>query len=212
MRQARGKGLGARKKEAGMDVAIRALEGPEVRAMAGQLAQLRMEVFAAWPYLYDGDAAYEEAYLREFIEAKGSVLIAALAGDRLVGAATASPMHAQKAEFRAPFEARGIGTQELFYFGESVLLADYRGQGIGHAFFDAREAAAREHGAHAATFAAVVRPEDHPDRPADYRPLDPFWRARGYAPVEGLVTELAWKDHREAQESAKPMQYWLRRF
>lgn len=195
-----------------MDVRIRALEGAEVRRSAARLAQLRIEVFAAWPYLYDGDAAYEEAYLQEFIEAEGSVLIAALAADRLVGAATASPMHAQKAQFRAPFEARGIATQALFYFGESVLLPEYRGQGIGHAFFDAREEAARLQGANAAAFAAVVRPIDHPDRPADYRPLDPFWRARGYAPLEGLVTQLAWKDHREVAESAKPMQYWLRRF
>ena len=33
---------------------------------------------------------------------------------------------------------------------------------------------------------------------------------RGYARVEGLATQLAWKEHGEAHESPKPMEYWIR--
>ena len=195
-----------------MSVDVRPLTGAEILAAIDDLAALRIAVFAAFPYLYDGDAAYEEDYLREFIAAPDGVLVAACDGARIVGAATASPMRAQKPEFRSPFEARGIATENLFYFGESVLLPEYRGQGIGHAFFDHREARARACGASAATFAAVIRPDDHPARPAGYVPLDAFWQGRGYAPVEGFVTELAWKEHGEAGESPKPMQYWMRKW
>ncbi len=193
-----------------MSVTVRPLTGAEISAAIADLAKLRIAVFAAWPYLYDGDPSYEADYLREFIAAPDAVLVAAFDGPRIVGAATASPMVAQKAEFRAPFEARGIATEALFYFGESVLLPGYRGQGIGHAFFDHREAQARACGATAATFAAVIRPDDHPARPADYVPLDGFWAKRGYAPVPGFVTQLAWQEHGEAAESPKPMQYWMR--
>jgi hypothetical protein len=42
------------------------------------------------------------------------VLVAAFDGDRVVGAATAAPMLHQKAEFRAPFEARGLDVARLF--------------------------------------------------------------------------------------------------
>ncbi len=195
-----------------MTIAVRPLTGAEIEAALGDLAQLRIAVFAAYPYLYDGDAAYEAEYLKEFVEAPDAVLVAAFDGQRIVGAATASPMWAQKAEFRAPFEQRGIETDRLFYFGESVLLPEYRGHGIGHAFFDHREAQARKCGATAATFAAVIRPADHPVRPQGYSPLDAFWTRRGYAPVPGFVTELAWKEHGEAEESPKPMQYWMRTF
>ncbi|MCC6925364.1 GNAT family N-acetyltransferase [Novosphingobium sp.] len=193
-----------------MSVTVRPLTGGEIAAAIDDLAALRIAVFAAFPYLYDGDIGYEADYLKHFAAAPDAVLVAAFAGARIVGAATASPMWAQKAEFRAPFEQRGIATDRLFYFGESVLLPEYRGQGIGHAFFDQREEQARRSGATAATFAAVIRPHDHPARPADYTPLDAFWRGRGYAPVDGFVTELAWKEHGEADESPKPMQYWLR--
>jgi GNAT superfamily N-acetyltransferase len=193
-----------------LTVAVRPLAGAEIAAAIGDLAALRIAVFAAYPYLYDGDAAYEAEYLKEFIAAPDAVLVAAFDGARIVGAATASPMWAQKDAFREPFESRGIDTSRLFYFGESVLLPEYRGHGIGHAFFDHREAQARSCGATAATFAAVIRPVDHPARPAGYVPLDAFWIKRGYAPFEGFVTELAWKEHGETDESVKPMQYWMR--
>jgi GNAT superfamily N-acetyltransferase len=150
--------------------------------------------------------------MREFAAAPDAVLVAAFDGDTIVGAATAAPMAHQKAEFRDPFAARGIDVARLFYFGESVLLPRYRGHGIGHAFFDHREAQARACGANAACFAAVIRPGDHPARPAAYAPLDPFWTRRGYAAVPGLVTELGWKDHGDADETLKPMQYWMRQW
>lgn len=195
-----------------MTIAVRPLGGGELAAALGDLARLRIAVFAEWPYLYDGDAAYEADYVKEFAAAPGAVLVAAFDGARIVGAATAAPMAHQKAEFRDPFAARGVDVARLFYFGESVLLPDYRGQGIGHAFFDHREAQARACGANAACFAAVIRPHDHPARPAGYHGHDVFWTKRGYAPVAGLITRLGWKDQGEAEESMKPMQYWMRQW
>ena len=194
-----------------MSVDVRPLTGGEIDAAIEDLARLRIEVFAAYPYLYDGDAAYEADYLREFVAAPDAVLVAAFDGTRIVGAATGAPMDASKQLFRAPFEQRGIDTATLFYFGESVLLPNYRGNGIGHAFFDHREAHARACGATAAHFAAVIRAEQHPDKPAGYVPLDGFWRKRGYAPLPGFITQLAWKEHGKDGESLKPMQYWLRK-
>ncbi len=193
-----------------MNLTVRPLTGAELAGALGTLADLRIAVFADWPYLYEGDAAYEADYLKEFAAAPDAVLVAAFDGARIVGAATAAPMAHQKAQFRNPFAARGYDIDRLFYFGESVLLPEYRGHGVGHAFFDHREARARACGANAACFAAVVRPSDHPARPAGYAPLDAFWTRRGYAPVPGLVTDLAWKDHGQAEETMKPMQYWLR--
>ena len=193
-----------------MTVTVRPLTGAEVGAALGDLAALRIAVFAAYPYLYEGDAAYEAEYLAEYAAAADAVLVAAFDGARIVGAATAAPMIHQKTEFREPFAQAGLDVERLFYFGESVLLPEYRGQGIGHAFFDHREAQAAKCGANAACFAAVIRPQDHPARPEGYVPHDAFWTKRGYTLVPGLVTELAWKEHGEAGESLKPMQYWLR--
>jgi len=193
------------------DLAVRSLTGSEIAASLQALANLRIVVFAEYPYLYDGDVAYEFKYFKEFATAPDAVLIGVYDDDKLVGAATASPMWAQKADFREPFTRHGLDTSKLFYFGESALLPEYRGRGLGHVFFDHREAAARRAGAETAAFATVVRPKNDPARPADYHPLDDFWRKRGYEPVKGLVTELSWKEHGEAVESPKRLQYWMRR-
>ena len=176
------------------EIVIERVQGAALEAAMADLARLRIAVFAAYPYLYEGSEEYERDYLREFAAEPGSVLVAAKDEGRIVGASTASPMIGQKEAFRAPVEAAGYPARDVFYFGESVLLPEYRGRGIGHAFFDAREAAARDAGARWACFCAVVRPEDHPARPADHRPLDAFWRSRGYAPLEGVTTTLDWAE------------------
>jgi GNAT superfamily N-acetyltransferase len=193
-----------------VSLTVRPLTGTEIGAALGDLAELRIGVFADWPYLYDGDTAYEAEYLAHYAAAADAVLVAAFDGARIVGAATAAPMIHQKPQFQAPFAACGLDTARLFYFGESVLLPEYRGQGIGHAFFDQREAQARECGANAACFAAVIRADYHPARPQGYVPHDAFWTKRGYTPVQGLLCEMAWKEHGAASESAKPLQVWLR--
>lgn len=193
-----------------MSLTVRPLTGMALRAALPDLARLRITVFAAWPYLYAGSEDYEREYLAEFTAAPDAVLVAACDGERIVGAATASPLIAQDDYIREPFAAAGIDPAGVFYFGESVLLPDYRGRGIGHAFFDHREAAARAWGASQTSFCAVIRPRDHPARPMDYVPLDAFWTRRGYAPVPGLVGNFEWQDHGAAGESAKPMQYWMR--
>ncbi len=186
------------------------LTGPAVASVLDDVARLRIVVFRNYPYLYDGTLAYERDYLARFAASDGAVVVVARDGARVVGAATGCPLAAEHDAFKAPFVARGMAVNEIFYCAESVLLPDYRGQGAGHRFFDLREAQGRKLGAHRATFCAVMRPADHPARPAGYAPLDPFWRKRGYAPVEGLTTEFSWRDIGEPHDTLKPMQFWMR--
>ena len=192
------------------EIIVRAMERDERVARLPDLARLRIAVFRDWPYLYDGDLAYEEAYLRDFLADPASVVIAAMSDDRLVGAATAAPLANHHAEFAEPFEKAGMAPHDWFYLAESVLLPEARGLGIGHAFFDERERAALSRGFTQATFCAVVRPDDHPGRPAEARDLAPFWRKRGYIHWPDLVANFSWRDIGEANETAKPMQFWAR--
>jgi GNAT superfamily N-acetyltransferase len=191
-------------------IRVAALTGPALVAALPELARLRIAVFRAYPYLYDGDPAYEEAYLAAYEASRGAIIVGAFAGDQLVGAATGAPMEDHAQAFSAPFESRGYDLRDIFYLGESVLLPQWRGRGIGHAFFDHREARARELGRRWSCFCAVVRADDHPARPTDYRPLDPLWIKRGYAQVPGLMTSFAWKEVDAAGSTDKPMQFWMR--
>ncbi|MEM9108305.1 MAG: GNAT family N-acetyltransferase, partial [Pseudomonadota bacterium] len=185
--------------------------GPDLLAALDDLARLRITIFHEWPYLYEGDLDYERTYLAKFAASKAAVIIGAYDGDRLVGAATAAPLADHFDDFAEPFEARGLKAEDFFYFGESVLLAQHRGQGIGVRFFEEREAAARAQGFDRVVFCGVIRPDDHPLRPADYVPLDGFWRNRGYDKMDGVVCDFPWRDIGDSEETRKPMQFWTRR-
>jgi len=195
-----------------MTITIDKFEAAEIEPLLNDLARLRIMVFAEWPYLYHGDHEYEARYLADFADASDAAMIVALDEGMVVGAATVSPMSAQSSEVLGPVKSHGIGIDGAFYFGESVLLPEYRGQGIGHAFFDLREQHALACGAKRALFAAVIRTQAHPLRPSEARDLSPFWRGRGYRPVEDLTCEIAWKEHGEGAESPKPLQFWMREF
>jgi len=195
-----------------MSLTISVVTKDEIAGVLPDLARLRIEVFRDFPYLYDGDLDYEQRYLQRFSQARGAVIVVARDGVEIVGAATGAPLAEVEPEFAAPFVARGDDIGCIFYCAESVLLTRYRGQGVGHAFFDHREAQARSLGAEMSCFCSVIRALDYPARPADYRPLDGFWRKRGYAPLEGATVSFDWKDCGEAAETTKKLQLWSRLF
>lgn len=193
-----------------MTLAVRRLDRASAEAAFDDLARLRIEVFRDFPYLYEGDLDYERRYLATYLSQEGAAIIGAFDGERLVGAATASPLANHFAEFAQPFAQRGLEIGDFYYFGESVLEKAYRGRGIGVRFFEEREKAARQDGFTCCIFSAVVRPDDHPLRPADYTPLDEFWRRRGYRRLEGFMTGFSWRDVGETRETEKPMEYWIK--
>lgn len=192
------------------ELVVRTLVGEALAAQLPAVAELRIEVFRAYPYLYEGSLAYERDYLRGYAEAEGSVIVGAFDGDDLVGAATGTPLVGEPDAITSCFVAHGDDPAAWFYFGESVLQSQHRGRGIGVAFFREREAHARRLGYARTCFCGVVRPDDHPQRPPSWEPLDAFWRRRGYAPLPGRVGSFAWRDVGDAGETAKPMQFWGR--
>lgn len=122
---------------------IRALTGKALFHAIPDVAALRIEVFKDWPYLYDGDQVYEERYLAPYSTAGDAIVVGAFDAGRLVGASTGMALSAHADDFAAAFANSDLTVDKIFYCAESVLLPQYRGQGIGHSFFDLREGFAR---------------------------------------------------------------------
>lgn len=186
-----------------MDATIRILTGPEVAGHLEDAARLRISVFREFPYLYDGDQAAEREYLTGYAACPGSVFVVAESEGRVVGVSTGLPLEAADPAFREPFEAAGMNLAEWFYFGESVLAPEWRGRGIGHRFFDEREAHARRLGFAKTCFCAVERPTDHPLKPSGYHANDGFWSRRGYLRQPHLRARFAWRQIDSAGSEVK---------
>lgn len=189
-------------------VTIHSVSGSDILPFLGDAARLRIAVFREFPYLYDGDLAYERKYLESYAASDHSLMVLALDGDEVVGVSTAMAMEDAAESFRRPFEGESTPINEILYFGESVLLDKWRGRGIGHRFFDERERHALSIKRRFNAFCAVIRELDHPARPRTYRPLDGFWTRRGYHPLHGKTCELDWKSVTSGKEETHTLQFW----
>jgi GNAT superfamily N-acetyltransferase len=194
-----------------MDVRIITSVGNAVNPYLEALARLRIAVFRDYPYLYEGDMAYERHYLEAYARSNRSVFVLALDGEEVVGCSTGISLADEVPAIQQPFVKHGLLLSDVFYFGESVLLHEYRGQGIGHRFFKQREAHARRlPGFRWAAFCAVERDEHDPRRPTGYHTNDEFWRKRGYQRQDDMFCTLDWKEIGQDVTSPHQLRFWLR--
>ena len=127
-------------------VKIEVIKGKKVASLIPEFAQLRMTVFREYPYLYEGDFAEEFEYLVMYAKSSDSVFVIAKDGDRMIGAATGLPFSKSPQSIRDLFSKHRIKMESLFYFGELILLKEYRGHQIGQKMYDAFEQAVRKLG------------------------------------------------------------------
>lgn len=187
------------------------IRGPEIGPWVEQLAQLRMDIFGDWPYLYDGSMEQERYFLQFYLDSPDALLAIVVDGDEAVGLSTAMPLLDEDPCLARPFEEKGFDPARICYFPESILRAEYRGYGFYRRFFEVREAHARRLGGFDyASFCSVERPPDHPRRPPNAQPLDAIWQHFGYTPREDLIAYYAWKDHDDEVETPKPLKFWIK--
>lgn len=194
-----------------MAVRVEFFAGAAMRPHLPALAKLRIAVFRDWPYLYDGEVNDEQVYLSELARSPRGGMAVAFDGAAPVGCSTCLPLTDAEPGIQAPFLDAGLDPTRYFYFGESVLLPAYRGQGIGVAFFREREAHARlVSDAECACFCAVERPADHPLRPAGAVPLNAFWQRRGYTHHPELACTMRWKQVDGADKATNRLSFWIK--
>lgn len=187
------------------------LRGVELAPWLDALGGMRIKVFREYPYLYDGTLEYEREYLQTYVNSPNSLVVLVVdESGHAVGATTCLPLVDEGPEFQEPFVKAGFALEDVCYFGESILLPEYRGKGIGKEFFKRREAHAARLGVKWMAFCAVNRPADHALRPADYRELDEFWRSQGYVKNPDLQAEFVWKEIGEDEESPKRLTFWMK--
>ena len=192
-------------------IEVRTLNGNEIESWLDAVAALRIAVFRDWPYLYAGDREYEKQYLATYATSPESLFVLAFDGGRVIGASTGIPLADETAAFQKPFLDRGIALGDVFYFGESVLLREYRGHGLGHRFFDEREGYARRLGRFALTaFCAVERDADDPRLPQGFRPNDVFWAKRGYTRQGDMFCTIDWQEAGASAPTPHQLRFWLR--
>jgi GNAT superfamily N-acetyltransferase len=193
------------------DIHVRSFTGIGLKPYLHMIAKLRMEVFREYPYFEEPDRDRETQFLRKLFSNKESIGVLIFDNTTLVGASLGYPLTVEEPSLHRPFKERHLNIESYFFFADSVLLKAYRGRGIGHHFFDAREA----HVIHYKKFKHICfcvldHPEIDQQRPKDFIPLLDFWRKRGYIKHSEMKCFLAWKGIGEAHSTEKQMIYWIK--
>ena len=186
------------------------LKSNELQPWVEDLGRLRLQIFREFPYLYEGELEQELDYIGHYAQAPGSMVVLAFDGGNLIGATTCLPMGQAQAAFQEPFVKAGLDVSAIGYLGESVVLSEHRGRGLGKLFFERRESHLRQQGCQVATFCAVERPKDHPLRPEQYRPLDEYWQGLGYQRQEHLQASFRWRQVDRQAECDNILTYWTK--
>jgi len=185
---------------------------PHIRTVA----DLRIRLFRHYPYLYDGSPDYEERYLRGFAQTNRALLLLAFDGDRPVATATSLPLASGADILEGAdklFEAEGYNPHSVYYYSEILVEPAYRGLGIARRFYEHRAQFARHHGYQTASFAAIVKPESHPQRPPGYFDPAVLWHRLGFTPHPDLRIQYEWptiEADGSTIERAHTLRFWTK--
>lgn len=193
------------------DIHVRSFTGSGIKPYLHSIAKLRMEVFREYPYFEETDLDQETQYLRKLCSSKESIGVLIFDNNTLVGVSLGYPLTIEEPSLLLPFKECNLDIESYFFFGDSALLSNYRGRGIGHHFFDARET----HVVHQKKFKHICFcvpdcPETDSRKPKDSISLLDFWRKRGYIQHPEMKCYLSWKAIDEEHPTEKKMNFWFK--
>lgn len=193
------------------DIHIRSFTGAGLKPYIHSVAKLRMEVFRDYPYFEEPDLDHETRYLKKLATCKEAIAVLIFDNTTLVGASLGYPLSIEEPAIQRPFKDKHLDIDSFYVFGDSALLKHYRGRGIGHHFYDARETHVRHYKKFKhICFCVPDCNESDPQRPKDYIPLHDFWRKRGYVHHPEMKCYLSWVQTDETHPSERRMGYWIK--
>jgi len=196
------------------DLQFISLRGSDITAWIPEIARLRMEVFKDFPYYYDGTMDYEVQYLSRYGQSPDAFIF--LVRDPkeqvLIGMTSCNRLLHEDDVFKKPLVAFGLNPERTFYFGESILLKEYRRRKLGHLFFEKREEFSRSfNNIETLCFCAIDTSTFPPERNYDQSALYALWDKQQFKKIENLSVMLSWKTHFETIESEKKCDFWLKK-
>jgi GNAT superfamily N-acetyltransferase len=191
------------------NISLRTFTGVAIGETIDQVAKLRIEIFAEYPFLYAGDIEYEKKYLKKFVTMQDGIIIWVYDHHTLIGVATGFPMSDDPLQI--VLKDHGLDPKEYFCFGESILRKSYRNAGIGSVFMQLREAHAREHHRYKYLCFYTIDQDPHdPKRPKDYKSLHAFWNKRGFKERRDLQGSISFQQIGQDHETPQRMIFWIK--
>ncbi|MCH9632523.1 MAG: hypothetical protein S4CHLAM6_08600 [Chlamydiae bacterium] len=183
----------------------------EIKNFIPDIARLRIEIFAEYPFLYDGDFECECKYLEKYASTKNAIVVVAYDNNQVIGISTGYPFADQNKELKRVFQKSKRNVNDYFCLAESILLKQYRGKGVGRKLFDQLEVFAKDFKQYKyICLFTSARPADDPKRPKEYRSTGPYWSKQGFCEHPELTFEDSYKEIEDDKETQHKMIFWIK--
>lgn len=192
------------------DLSLHVLHGNEAVLKWEAFANIRIDMFKEYPYLYEGALDSEKEYLETYFQSPNTRLLAIFDKEDLVGFSNCIPLNEEMDSIQKAFKAQKIDVEDYLYIGEVMLKEPFRGQGLMRKFMEFHEERAKELGKKFLTFMTIKRPKDHPMRPHDYRDLEPIWEHFGFQYEPTINIEIPWTQIDTGKEEANNLGVWVK--
>ena len=197
------------------DFKIKILQGTQLTLLDTFIAKQRLAVFKEYPYLYRGTFSEEYAYLGWFLKLPHTAVAVAYRQDEPVGFLTGTSFTDFDEHFEGTidlFKKAGFDHTLYYYFGEVIILPEYRGLGLSKQLFAAMENYVRTKTSFSKACFVCEEHEQHPLKPKDYKELSVLWLRFGYKKTD-LPVYFNWptiQQNGQTKEQEHVMNYWIK--
>lgn len=196
-----------------MQPEIKIYVGSNARQYIDLVSQLRITAFKEYPYLYEGNLDYEREYMGGYTADMQAMITIATLDGKIVGVATGIPLVSNSdivKDAKATFETHHLNPQDYYYYGEVIVMPEYKGNGLAKKLFDAQDEKIKEWGYKHTCILTVMRDENHPQKPIGYKLTDSVWAKMGFFKM-ALKANYHWptiKPDQSVVECEHEMQFW----
>ncbi len=174
------------------DYTVQLVTGNEINEMLPTIAQLWIDEYAQYPYLYKGTIAEGLDYFHKISASSQAAFVVAYDhNNHIIGFLSGLSLN-DFAKYYPAFSALFVNAfldPNAFYYASDVIVAPrYRHFGIAKELFKVLEKHAFSLGYTFSCLACESHPQGHPQKPKDYYELDNVWKKCGYTKTKILVS------------------------
>jgi hypothetical protein len=191
-----------------MNLEIKSLDGESAREFFNEIAQIRIDLFREFPYLYDGSIEYEREYLETYFKSKNSKIILGLDKGKIVAFSSSISLNEEIEEIKAPFLNRNLDISQYHYIGEVMIKNEYRNLSLPLEFERIHKEFATQKGHSKLVFMTVRRELNDISRPYKYKDPEKLWRYIGYKILDNMNIEMSWKRIDTGKDENNVLDIW----
>jgi GNAT superfamily N-acetyltransferase len=196
--------------QSGNGMSLKAVTGEEAEKYFESIANLRINLYQDFPYLYKGNLEGERSYLHTYFTSQNSHVLLVFDHEKLVGFSNSIPLSEESDWLVKPFEKKGLDPKDFYYMSEVTLRPPYRGKGFLRKFFEYHEMQARLRGFSKIIFMSLKREPSHPLWPKYYRHLDPIWEHYGFQLIPDFDVVFLWNQIDTNKEETNRLNLWVK--